>query len=1458
MKPVQKTTTLITFLLLSISYGKSQINADFTMNVQAGCSPLKVSFINQSAPAGSLTYSWYLGEQQGTSTLENPQATYITPDSYDVKLVVQQGLQKDSVIKTIIVYKNPTAKFTSLRQGCVPFQVQFNDLSIPGDGQIEKWYWDFRTGDTLTVRNPLKTFTFPGQYDIYFEVTDVHGCKDFVDSLKYIDVVNPPVANFSVSPVSACQTPVTFTFTNQSVVQGTVSYNWDFGDGTQSQQTNPSKTYNAFNNYPVRLTVTSDHGCADDTVKTAYVSEVVASGILRQNEKPLTANDTICLGIFDFSNTSTGTDNVRWIFDDGTTLTSKFGFHEFTVAKTYNVKLIASPGTVCADTFTWTLVVEDIKADFSMNTDYSCMSPVDITFTDLSVNAVKWEWTFSDNTKSYTRNTSHTFSLSEETDEYAINEAETFVTALTVESPGGCKATKLKPLTIKKPTSQFTVDKASGCVPLTIKFKDKSIPDLPANTITNWEWIFSETQKSSGAADSAVFTYNTNGTFPSKLVITNNKGCKDTSYIIDIMAGKKLLPDFNVSPTDVCQNDQITLLNTTPESGLIQRWHYQVGGVDVNSPPDEPNPQWIMHADTGWLDIKLEVDYNGCISDTVKKKVIHNKGPVAFFSYNFSCGSPFDYSFTNLSKGLETFQWKFGDGAENTTNVNTSHSYATEGNYLVELTVNKGGCSDKHQVYLPVREPKAIISGEVNACVGQPLALSGSGSYGTVDYCHERYLWDFGDTLAGVYTISDTVFHTYIGRGNYTVKLKTDFDNGCRDSTTFDLTVFQPYVGFEPDTLLGCSPFIVNFTDTSTANVHTLDEWTWSFGTGYDSTYNSQVPVISHWFNNPGVYQVSLVVTDTLGCRGTANATISTANPNAEFFVVKPNICLGDEISVNYYPQSIDSMIWDFGDGLFSGSTAKPVTHTYLDSGRYYANLTIWRYGCSASHTQLIPTIVQLADARFEVSDTFWNCYPHEVIFNHDITGQAIVSGIWNFGYGNTPPSAYSKEKIFTYPKPGNYKASLSIVTSFGCMDTASRQILITGPTGDFAISSEYACKGDEIRFDTLYTDDVFDYEWDMGDGTEFKKGSPVFHNYSNVGPFYPKLLLYGDSGRCKPPALVDTLLIAEVVADFVVPDTGMCDTYPVTLENTSTGNLTNNWKINDAVYTTDVNPSLVLVKGNYNVTLMVQNDIGCRDTVVKSFVAHPLPDILIKGDTLICEGDAITLWVTGGDEVFWSPASGLSAVTSYSPVASPDITTRYTAIARYAATGCRSIDNITVFVQQAPEFTVLPEDTTIIVGEIIKVRIDSLGDFTYLWSSVPADINMNCETCAGPYLLPLINTGYTLMVADTNNCFTENYYISVIVNESYTVDVPTAFKPAGDPEDAVVYVKGHGIMRLVEFRIFNRYGNEVFFSDDLGKGWDGTYNGKLQNIDSYAYTVTVEMWNGQIMNKKGTITLLR
>ena len=107
-------------------------------------------------------------------------------------------------------------------------------------------------------------------------------------------------------------------------------------------------------------------------------------------------------------------------------------------------------------------------------------------------------------------------------------------------------------------------------------------------------------------------------------------------------------------------------------------------------------------------------------------------------------------------------------------------------------------------------------------------------------------------------------------------------------------------------------------------------------------------------------------------------------------------------------------------------------------------------------------------------------------------------------------------------------------------------------------------------------------------------------------------------------------------------------------------------------------------------------------------------------------------------------------------------------------------------------------------------------------------------------------------------HCFRYNYYIDIVVVEKYTLDVPGAFTPLGAEANRIVYVNGYGIRNLLQFRIYNRWGEEVFFTDDIRKGWDGYYNGQLQNIDNYSYYVEAEMFNGQVQSKKGQIMLIR
>ncbi len=91
-------------------------------------------------------------------------------------------------------------------------------------------------------------------------------------------------------------------------------------------------------------------------------------------------------------------------------------------------------------------------------------------------------------------------------------------------------------------------------------------------------------------------------------------------------------------------------------------------------------------------------------------------------------------------------------------------------------------------------------------------------------------------------------------------------------------------------------------------------------------------------------------------------------------------------------------------------------------------------------------------------------------------------------------------------------------------------------------------------------------------------------------------------------------------------------------------------------------------------------------------------------------------------------------------------------------------------------------------------------------------------------------------------------------------MDVPSAFTPNGDGINDIVYPDGWGIRKLIYFRIYNRWGQLLFESNDLKHGWDGTYQGAPQNMETYVYQVQVETYVDAEprITKSGTVKLLR
>ena len=111
-------------------------------------------------------------------------------------------------------------------------------------------------------------------------------------------------------------------------------------------------------------------------------------------------------------------------------------------------------------------------------------------------------------------------------------------------------------------------------------------------------------------------------------------------------------------------------------------------------------------------------------------------------------------------------------------------------------------------------------------------------------------------------------------------------------------------------------------------------------------------------------------------------------------------------------------------------------------------------------------------------------------------------------------------------------------------------------------------------------------------------------------------------------------------------------------------------------------------------------------------------------------------------------------------------------------------------------------------------------------------------------------------MVTNAEGCTdTVCHPVPALINP--LLDVPNAFTPGRFGTNAIVKVVGYGIVHMT-WRIYNRWGQVVFQSDDPNVGWDGYYRGVMQPMDVYAYTLEADFSNGTHATKKGDITLIR
>ena len=226
-----------------------------------------ISALASFGSGGPYTYTW-APAGSGTPLTVSPAVT----TTYTV--TASDGCSANvTATVTVTVFPSPVVAFSApVISGCAPLCVTFADNTTVTAGAVATWNWDFGDGSTSTASAPTNCYSSEGSYTVTLSVTDIHGCESEIIQNNYINVFPIPNAAFSSNPFITDILNPTITFNNEST--NASFYQWDFGDMSSSNQTNPEHTFGNQGQYSVLLMATSSNGCVDTAIQTIQINGV--------------------------------------------------------------------------------------------------------------------------------------------------------------------------------------------------------------------------------------------------------------------------------------------------------------------------------------------------------------------------------------------------------------------------------------------------------------------------------------------------------------------------------------------------------------------------------------------------------------------------------------------------------------------------------------------------------------------------------------------------------------------------------------------------------------------------------------------------------------------------------------------------------------------------------------------------------------------------------------------------------------------------------------------------------------------------------------------------------------------------------------------------------------------------------------------------------------------------------
>ncbi len=277
---------------------------------------------------------------------------------------------------------------------------------------------------------------------------------------------------------------------------------------------------------------------------------------------------------------------------------------------------------------------------------------------------------------------------------------------------------------------------------------------------------------------------------------------------------------------------------------------------------------------------------------------------------------------------------------------------------------------------------------------------------------------------------------------------------------------------------------------------------------------------------------------------------------------------------------------------------------------------------------------------------------------------------------------------------------------------------------------------------------------------------------------------------------------------------------------------------------------------GTYNVYFVANEGQPNMQVQCKQIVVLPIPQITFENDTTICQGAEVELFVQafGSLATNWYPNINISSVDSQTVYVTPDFTTTYHVVLPYR-NGCVVDTPVTITVNKI--FADAGPDRIVKDGAFTQLggpQTTEGPQYRYLWT--PNQF-INDVGVTNPVVKPPFDYTYYLEIRDNNGCFDiDTVVVGVTCNG---LNLPNAFTPGSkNPLTARFGLLNKQLVKLNYFRIYDRWGKEIFSTTDVTKEWDGTVNGELAIFGVYIWEADGFCGEGERFRESGNVTLIR